>query len=201
MQRSIDRGVTYLRKSQNGRGGWEEYGGQSCGLSALCTLALLNVGVPRDDPAIIKAMRYLRGFQPGETYSVALQTLVYCQMGAAGDLPRIRRNVQLLVEEQFQAGRPDRIGSWSYGGGMGSGDPSNAQFAILALGAAQDRGIEVSDDVFRRALDYWVSRQLGNGGWSYRSRPVPTGSMTCAGIASIIIARGRLGGESRGWLR
>ncbi|MGB0596473.1 MAG: DUF4159 domain-containing protein [Rubripirellula sp.] len=196
VQRSIDRGVTYLRKSQNGRGGWEEYGGQSCGLSALCTLALLNVGVPRDDPAIIKAMRYLRGFQPGETYSVALQTLVYCQMGAAGDLPRIRRNVQLLVEEQFQSGRPDRIGSWSYGGGMGSGDPSNAQFAILALGAAQDRGIEVSDDVFRRSLDYWVARQLNNGGWSYRSRPVPTGSMTCAGIASIIISRGRLGGES-----
>ncbi|MEM1067429.1 MAG: DUF4159 domain-containing protein [Planctomycetota bacterium] len=196
VQRSISRGITYLRKGQNGRGGWEEYGGQSCGLSALCTLALLNAGVPREDPVIVKAMRYLRGFEPKETYSVSLQTLVYCQLGAAGDLPRIRRNVKRLVSEQIKAGRADRIGSWNYGNGIGSGDPSNAQFAILALGAAQDRGVEVPEEVFRSAMKYWVDRQLGNGGWSYRSRPVPTGSMTCAGVASIIIARGRLGGET-----
>ena len=44
VQRSIDRGITYLRKTQNQRGGWEEYGGQSCGLSALCTLALSECG-------------------------------------------------------------------------------------------------------------------------------------------------------------
>ena len=49
VQRAIDRGVAYLRKTQNERGGWQEYSGQSCGLSALCTLALLNSGVEKDD--------------------------------------------------------------------------------------------------------------------------------------------------------
>ncbi|MCG8653211.1 MAG: hypothetical protein MI861_25445, partial [Pirellulales bacterium] len=63
VQRAIDRGVAYLRKSQNQRGGWQEFGGQSCGLSALCTLALLNCGVPKDDPTITSAMRYLRSFE------------------------------------------------------------------------------------------------------------------------------------------
>jgi hypothetical protein len=198
VQRSIDRGIAYLRKSQSQRGGWEEFAGQSCGLSALCTLALSNAGVVKDDPAMVQSMRYLRSFEPNETYSVALQTLVYCQLGAAGDLPRIRRNVEWLVANQRLAGTsPDRVGSWDYGNGRGSGDPSNAQFAILALGAAQDRGIDVDPAVFAQALDYWVRRQR-DGGWSYGSTRRVSGSMTCAGIASLIIAGGRLAdGSSR----
>ena len=192
VQRAIDRGIAYLRKTQNERGGWEEFAGQSCGLSALCTLALLNSGVLKDDPDMVRAMRYLRSFEPHETYSVSLQTLVYCQLGAAGDLPRIRTNVKWLVSNQKQAGTAaNRIGSWDYGSGRGSGDPSNAQFALLALGAAQDRGIDVDPAVFKRALDYWVGRQR-DGGWSYGSNRRTSGSMTCAGIASVIIARGRL---------
>lgn len=194
VQRSIDRGVAYLRKSQNDRGGWDEFNGQSCGLSALCTLTLLNCGLDRDDPDIAEAMNYLRGIEPEQTYSVALQTLVYCQLGAAGDLPRIRRNVQWLIASQIKPGgrAGQEIGAWSYNRRGGTGDPSNAQFALLALGAAVDRGIEVDPKTFQVALEYWTERQRTNGGWSYRG-PQPSGSMTCAGVASIIIAKGRLG--------
>ena len=192
VQRSIDRGIGFLKKTQNERGGWSEFRTQSCGLSALCTLALLNAGVERDDPDMVRALRYLRGFRPQETYSVALQTLVYCQAGAAGDLPRIRENVQWLIEAQKPPGSGNRVGSWTYNQrGPGSGDPSNSQFAILALGAAVDRGVEVEAEVFRFAADYWRGRQKTTGGWSYFADQ-PTGSMTCAGIASLIIAEGRL---------
>ncbi len=194
VQRAIDRGIDFLRQTQNDRGGWVEFGGQSCGLSSLCTLALLNAGVPRDDPDMARALRYLRGCTPNETYSVALQTLVYCQVGAAGDLPRIRRNVSVLVDSQKQGGLGRQEGAWGYGGGRSSGDPSNAQFAILALGAAQDRGVEVEPQVFQRALKYWTSRQARSGGWGYGGGQSVSGSMTCAGVASIIIARGRLSG-------
>lgn len=193
VQRSIDRGIAYLRKTQNQRGGWTEFSGQSCGLSALCTLALMNAGVPKDDPDLVRAMRYLREFEPQQTYSASLQTLAYCHLGAAGDLPRIRRNVEWLIRNQKQ-GDPisNRGGSWDYGSGRGSGDPSNTQFALLALGAARDRGIEIDSNVFRRSLDYWLPRQR-DGGWSYGNNRRMSGSMTCAGIASVIIARGNLG--------
>ncbi|MGB7346617.1 MAG: DUF4159 domain-containing protein [Pirellulaceae bacterium] len=193
VQRAIDRGVTYLRKTQSERGGWEEFSSQSCGASSLCTLALLNAGVSRDDPDLIRAMRYLRGIQPGETYSVALQTLVYCQLGAAGDLPRIRRNVEVLVREQIKDDAlAKRGGAWGYGGERIGGDPSNTQFALLALGAAQDRGIDVDSAVFERSLKYWLERQGTAGGWGYGGGNSPSGSMTGAGIASVIIAQGRL---------
>ena len=52
VQQAIDRGVTYLKKSQTERGGWTEYSGQSCGLSSLCTMALLNSGVSPEDPVL-----------------------------------------------------------------------------------------------------------------------------------------------------
>jgi Domain of unknown function (DUF4159) len=191
VQRAIDRGIAYLRKTQTERGGWEEYPGQSCGLSALCTLALLNAGVPREDPTIVRAVSYLRTFNATQTYSVSLQTLVYCQLGAAGDLPRIRQNVDWLIANQKRSGTPNQIGSWDYGNNNGSGDPSNSQFALLALDAAQERGIEINPAVFQLSLDYWLKRQR-NGGWNYGSSRDLTGSMTCAGIASIIIARNGL---------
>ncbi|WP_186776025.1 DUF4159 domain-containing protein [Rubripirellula reticaptiva] len=195
VQRAIDRGVAYLLKNQTESGGWDEFSGYSCGQSALCTLALMNCGVDHNSPAIAKAMKYLRSHAPNETYSVALQTLVYCHLGAAGDLPRIRRNVQWLVDRQFLEGSGDAAGAWNYGDRGGAGDPSNSQFAILALGAAEERGIFIEPVTFESAMDYWVRRQRQGGAWSYNSRDI-SGSMTCAGIASIIIARGRLGGTT-----
>lgn len=192
VQQSIDRGVQYIRGVQNQRGGWDEYGSQSCGLSALCTLAMINAGVSRDDPALVSALQYLRKFEPNETYSVALQTLVFCQVGAAGDLPKIRRNVGWLTDVQKPAGSRN-AGAWSYDNrGDGNGDPSNSQFAVLALGAAADRGVVVPPDVFRLAADYWRRVQLRDGGWGYGSMSQASGSMTCAGIASLIIARSNL---------
>ncbi len=192
VQIAIDAGISYLRKSQNDWGGWNEHAGQSCGKSALCTLALLNAGVSRDDPDIVSAMKYLRSGQAHETYSVALQTLVFCQLGAAEDRPRIHRNVKWLFDHQILSGRSDQIGSWSYGSRFRSrGDPSNTQFAVLALGAAYDQGVEVPPRAFARSLKYW-NGIIRDGGYSYNSG-MNSGSMTCAGIASTIIARGQLG--------
>jgi hypothetical protein len=191
VQQSIDRGVEYLRKTQNARGGWNEFGNQSCGLSALCTLAWVNAGVSREDPGLQRALDYLRTFQPDKTYSVSLQTLVFCQVGAPQDVARIHRNVDWLVAQQKAAGDRNE-GAWTYGLGPGSGDQSNAQFAVLALGAAADRGIEIDPEVFKLAAIYWREHQLRQGGWGYGSSRQASGSMTCAGIASMIICGGSL---------
>ncbi len=196
VQRSIDRGLAYLKKTQLVRGGWTEYSGNSCGLSSLCTLAMLTSGVPGDDTSITRAMAYLRTHEPNDTYSVSLQTLVYCQLGSARDLAAIRRNVDWLVEKQQRRGDDNQLGAWGYGD-RGSGDPSNTQFAILALGAAEERGIEVPAKTLELSLEYWKKRQRPDGSWTYNSLSgTPTGSMVAAGIASIIIARGGLGSHS-----
>src|SRR4051812_14142271 len=64
VRESIKRAVDYLKSQQDkGRGNWTEYTAgvaQPGGVTALCTLAMLNAGVEVKDPAIQKALSYLR---------------------------------------------------------------------------------------------------------------------------------------------
>src|SRR5262245_53838899 len=58
---SIDRGVRYLKKHQSKDGDWEgvvlgEIAGLKGGVTSLATLALLNAGLTKDDPAVAKAL-------------------------------------------------------------------------------------------------------------------------------------------------
>ena len=99
-------------------------------------------------------------------------------------------NAAWLQDNQITTG--PRHGAWSYPGG--NGDNSNSQFALLALYEAQrvftaaHTDIRVEDRTWRLAKAYWEDCQNLDGSWGYY-KPVPgTGSMTCAGITSLIIA-------------
>jgi soluble lytic murein transglycosylase-like protein len=81
VRESIERGVRYLRDRQDKRtGSWSEQTGfPEGGISALCTLALLNSGISPDDPLMVRALDYVRKPKGDRrTYSVALETMVLC---------------------------------------------------------------------------------------------------------------------------
>ena len=146
-----------------------------------------------DEPCIQQGLRELRNFQnsaPERTYTIALMTMVFCRAGNPADLPLIRDNVKWLEKQQIQKGK--NKGAWGYD--SRGGDPSNTQFAILALYQASLAGMEVQQKTWQTALEYWEKRQLSSGGWSY-SGNVARGSMTCAGIASVVIATRQLKGS------
>ena len=165
-------GLPIFAKAQNQRGGWEEFCGSIMRTVGLVHAGTLECGRPQGRSGDGFARCGICGrCEPGETYSVSLQTLVYCQTWRRG---RSTANPHQCrsgwsANQRLTGTSRDRIGSWDYGSGRGSGDPSNAQFAILALGAAQDRGIDVDPAVFARSLEYWVNRQRG-GCWSYGIR-------------------------------
>jgi hypothetical protein len=185
---AIDRGVAYLKREQTPRGRWNEMAGYDGGVTALCTLALLNAGVPVDDPAVRKALVSLRTLTPDKTYTVSLQTMVLCEAEPKKDMLLIRRNVRWLEDHQIKEGQ--RKGAWSYPGP--GGDNSNAQFAVLALYDAQRVGAEVSRETWQLAADYWRNTQNGDGSWGYVPDDVGTGSMTCAGIGGLAISAAAL---------
>ncbi len=192
VRQSIDRAISYLERQQNRNGTWDEYAGFPGGVTALCTLALLNAGVPAADPRVETALANLRTMRPAQTYVAALQTMVFCAAEPKKDLLLIRQNVKWL--EGTQITDNERRGGWSYpskGGGSG-GDPSNSQFALLALYEAERAGVKVNQRTWRLALQYWQSMQNQDGSWAYIKGRPGTGSMTCAGITSVIIASGQL---------
>ena len=184
---AIDQGVSFLKLQQRDDGSWTEWMGYPTGVTSLVTLALLNSGAEPDDPSVQKALSYLRKQRAeslGKTYSVALQTMVYAQAGQKRDLEAIGNNVRWLQKVQIQDG-PAK-GCWSYPDG--GGDNSNAQFAVLGLYEAERAGVKVDPRTWRLAKAYWEDCQNSDGSWGYQKGNPGNGSMTCAGIASLVIA-------------
>ena len=152
VRKAIDEGVRYLRNQQSKKdGNWEGIvinllADMEGGVTALVTLALLNCGVKRDDPAIVKALDYLRTLPPKKTYVVGLQAMVFAEARDKQDLPRIQKNAEWLIGQGI-GWRVDaqskiiggKLEGWSYPGGQ-LADNSNTQYALLGLYAAKSAG-------------------------------------------------------------
>ncbi len=182
---SIDRAVSYLKRRQTRRGGWEETSNPG-GISSLVTLALLEAGLEPSDPTIKKALDYIRQFKSDKTYVVSLQTMVLATATPRRDRLQIQRNARWLEAAQVKEG--GNAGGWGYGDNRGTSDPSNSQFAALGLYAAQESGVRVDPKVWKRVTAYWRKRQNKNGSWQYSDNNPSSGSMTCAGVGSLVIA-------------
>jgi hypothetical protein len=199
---AIRTGVAFLKSKQSPDGVWDEVANQPGGVTALCTLALLNCGLTHEDPAVAKALVRLRELgNPNATYSTALQTMVFCLAEPERDQALIRRNVVWLEKAQIDGAGADArsAGGWDYDMKRASSDESNSQFAIMALHEAERLGIRVGQRTWVDALKYWVNRQANTGGWAYRSSREERGSMTCAGICSLTIIDRHLG-RGDAWL-
>lgn len=194
---AIERGVDFLRTSQVPQvGKWPEYDEYGCGQSALVLLALLNCGLNADDPTVASGLDYLERTTPSKTYEVALQTMAFCAANPQAYVRHIRRNVEWLEKSQAKNGRDK--GGWGYNATGGGTDPSNTQFGVLALWEAQRTQLTKSAEAMRLAAEYWKRRQNdrpndpNRGGWSYGINDGYSGSMTCAGIASLMVAEDSL---------
>jgi hypothetical protein len=195
VRKAIDRGTNFLLGQQRNEGGWSEMVAQAGGISALATLALLNAGVEPQDPRMQKALKYLRGIRPERTYVVSLQTMVFARAEPDRDRDLILRNVRWLESTQITEGPANRSykGAWSYPGLGGGGDNSNSQFALLALYEAERVGVAASERTWNLAKNYWEKAQNADGSWGYNWQANSgTGSMTCAGMTSLVIAADRI---------
>ena len=192
----IDRSVRFLKGRQNRDGSWGTNDAQIVGYTSLNALALLSCGATPRDPAIQRALTYLRQYPPekiaggSRTYCVSLQTMVYGLAEPERDKLLIRKNVDWLQKTQVKDG--NNKGGWGYGRDgefPTSADVSNAQFAILALYEAERVGVTCEAAVWADAKGYWERMQSG-GQWGYTGPSGATGSRISAGIASLLISSG-----------
>ena len=192
VQKSMDRSVAFLLSGQKEDGGWDDYPDYPGGVTSLVVLALLNAGLPPDHPKVAAGLNYVRQRIADKTYSVALQSMAFCAANPSKYAAEIQRSTEWLVKSQ------SADGSWTYGERGGSnGDPSNTQFALLALYEAQRAGAKLSRDdwnaVYSRSKDYWLKIRNKDGSFPYNAGGNDVrGSMTCAGIASLVIVGSQL---------
>ncbi len=190
---SIDRGVQFLRTKQIASGSWEaEEAGYDGGRTSLALLALLNSGVPVNDPAVAKGLVYLRNVNSDRTYVRALQTMALAE-AKADDKKQILANVEWLLAARVYDENKKFLG-WTYGkvpgGGFRSTDNSNTQYAVLGLWSAKQAGIALSEDVWREIRDYYLRSQFDDGAHRYQpfSKDDPQMTMTVAGLCGLLIA-------------
>ena len=140
-----------------------------------------------DEPVIQKTLAAMRKVEPAFSYTVALQTMVFCMASPKDDAERIRRNVTWL--EQAQATEGPNRGAWSYSAKAPNfGDGSCSRFAMLGLHAAKRAGFEVKAETWRNASDYYLSsKKPGSHVWGYTPEAGPTPTMTLAAMAGLAI--------------
>jgi len=195
IQKAVEKARDFLLRQQKGDGWWEAMhsADKRVGATGLVLLALANAGLDETEPVVRKGLAWLRTQVPDDTYAVSLQTMALAMLSPEADAAILARNVAWLENGQVRSGPGS--GSWSYrqmpGGGMG--DNSNTQFALLALHEAARAGIPVRDETWVRSQQYWVNCANADGSWGYSGRSSGTGSMTCAGIASVWITSEHVG--------
>jgi uncharacterized membrane protein YgcG len=111
INQAIDKGVDYLKASQQLSGSWASPEGQhQVGYAALPALTLLECGVPPDDPAVKRAadLVRLKGGSIDATYEVALSILFLDRLGD----PKDKKLIQVLAL-RLVAGQ-GVTGGWGY---------------------------------------------------------------------------------------
>ncbi|MFT6713756.1 MAG: hypothetical protein ACJAVJ_001035 [Planctomycetota bacterium] len=202
---AIDLGVDHLIRHQFLDGSWAGYGSYGVGLTALNLFALAESGLPRDHPAIRRALAYLDAHPSKFVYSLG------CEMLARAELDR--GDQKLVLERQTRL-----MESWSEGTGLyaypihpsGSflpDDVSNTLFAALAFSGAKRRGIDADPEVWLSMIDgtlQCMEREKAGAsgkpplGFSYRPRGTATGSMTTAALSILLMAKQNLGDDLKG---
>jgi hypothetical protein len=192
---AIDRGIDWLLRIQRLDGTWSahEHGNYQSGPTALALLTLLKCGVPEGHPAVRRALAYLEAHPPRKTYSLGCYLMA---LHALKNPPReaLERSVALLLETQ--------PGSQYIAYPEGQGDLSCQQYAALGYKVALERGLEIPLQVFERLTKHLLRSQYEHGGFGYTPMDTPTGSMTAAGAACLLICKQAFEASGRGkaWL-
>lgn len=200
------RGVKYLKSKQKKDGSWS-FGGHDVGITALCTVALIENGVELTEPVIQDGYEFVqkKAKELKNTYDIALTIVLLQRVGDRKDRGTIRNLAARLVAGQLESG------GWTYncpgseidvektlrGAGLrlkdGFGDNSCTQFAVLGLWVASRNGVDI-ERTMKRVTERFEKHQTDDGGWSYGLDPkvakqASSPSMTGAGLFCLAVAK------------
>lgn len=168
-QQMIDRAVEFLRtRGQAADGSFTAAAG--IGPTALAASSMLSVGVPKDDPAVAKALAFLQKYvQPDggiympeslhKNYDTCIAIMAFDNANADGSYDQLLEKAEAFVKGiQWDEGEGKDPSDMFYGGaGYGSHsrpDLSNTSFLIDAL---VELGNDEDDEAMQKALVF-VSR-------------------------------------------
>jgi len=210
-----ERGLAWLASKQTDAGDWHEGGYKGAGINGICLMAFLACG---DDPnfgryapnirravrAIIKSQDVKTGFLPDSMYNHGFAMLALSEaygavdesllwQDAAGEEKRsIAQTLELGIKLAVSSQKNNQFGGWRYAPSATDSDTSVTGAVLMGLLAARNAGMNVPEDMIKKALDY-VARNTGkDGSVAYSGGMGGIGeSMNRSAIATLVFSVGR----------
>ena len=205
------KGVKFLRSEQKSDGSWI-FGGHDVGITALCTIALIENGVPLNDPALQKGFEYVKKNADAltNTYDLSLVIVLLSRFGDRRDKGTIKELAARLMAGQMDSGGwhytcpgkkilsdPEKFLKDPSTGPKpkeGYGDNSCTQFAVLGLWVASRMGGLNVDKTLAKVAQRFINTQADDGGWAYiaevEGKKAASGeAMTGAGLFCLAVAQ------------
>jgi len=172
----IDKGIAFLRSTQNGDGSWSPDYGPA--ITALCVRVMLDhPEIGPDDPTVAKGVAYILKHANADgsiargdlltNYNTAIAVAALTRIDTPEVNDRVKRAVAYLKGLQWQEGMTDPDGKKItkdhpfYGGtgygGSGRPDLSNMHMTMMAW---EDAGVAADDPAVQRAMTF-INRLQG----------------------------------------
>lgn len=201
VEKSIQKAIDYLYKTQNSRGTWDPAApdkkakhSQWGGPTAIATYALLAAGESPQDPRLKKAIDFLIKADIEGIYALGLRAQIYhfIKQQTPEVKAAIRRDGDLLLASIKSEGNAK--GMFNYPvkeGPSGRYDHSVSQYGVLGLWAVAQMGYEVPTSAWLMMDHAWREHQDSSGGWEYiyKDSKEVRASMTAAGVATLFITQ------------
>ncbi|MBI5724935.1 MAG: hypothetical protein HZA50_13325, partial [Planctomycetes bacterium] len=182
-----------------------------CGPTALACYALLDSGATVKDPRIQKALDWLAAKQDEDTanYTLGLRANVWFSANKQASnkyLKNLQKDVERIIGTAYVHNGGSSYDTNTLKEGLEAyknwekikneadtgkyGDSSNSQYVLLGVWAGHRNGMEIPKEFWQVCLNFWLRRQMPDGGWTYgywNKDGKTYGSMTAAGLASLFV--------------
>jgi hypothetical protein len=164
------------------------------GIDALCVYALLNGGRAMDvpglavnDPFTVQILDRLKQYNMQFTYHRSLRAAALAVFNRTEDNAAMEDDVRWLLAASVQGGYTYTLPT----NGMDAlmPDNSNSQYGLLGVWSGAQAGKAVAQQYWLDVERHWNNCAIGNGTWGYTVGSAASTTMTCAGVASLLVAR------------
>lgn len=194
------RGLQFLAETQQQDGFWAENYGSQPGVVGLATVAFLAHG---DDPnhgpfsrPIHRSLQFILKNQNTETgyigttmYNHGFGALALAEAYGAVDNnqlgPALDKAIQLILLSQKQNPK----GAWRYSPESKDADTTVSGAQMVALFAARNAGLGVSEDAIEKGLEFFKRCQSPEGGYGYTGAAGPNAARTAIGVLVLALAK------------
>ena len=193
------RGLTYLSKSQNADGSWNDGSGDEPGVVGLCVAAFLAHGtdpnhgeyaqtIRRGIDYILSKQNKMRdnGYIGTSMYNHAFATKALAESYGVVDHPKIGEALQKAVDLILSSQKRNPTGGWRYTPDAKDADTTVTGSQIVALFAARNAGFPIPDEAIRKGLAYLASCRGSDGSYGYTS--AAGGKPTLTAIGSLCLS-------------